>query len=256
MGHPGIGIVENSKGEIYYTDTERIWKVSADGKTKTIVVPNVHTHELSIDSNDNIYGEHLWYENEKWTHYVWKYSANGKLSKVTPNKEGFLANYSFNRDKYGNMFWLERGKTESIFIKKTIAGKIEVISTIPSRDVRWQFCTQNGDFYYIDDNDLKKIVNKKSIMVAKDLDGLTDENPSRKPNNNTFGIWDDENGHIYVAVSSKNEVKKVLSNGTVSIVYKSVAGWSPTGGLFDKNQNLWVLECDTKNTVRVIRKTL
>ena len=59
--HPGIGIVKDSKGNIYYTDLKNVLKYSSDGKI-VIVVPGVHTHELYIDGKDNLYGEHLWYE--------------------------------------------------------------------------------------------------------------------------------------------------------------------------------------------------
>jgi len=41
--HPGIGIVKDSRGNIYYTDLSRVWKIGADGK-KSAVVNNVHTH--------------------------------------------------------------------------------------------------------------------------------------------------------------------------------------------------------------------
>jgi len=43
--HPGIGIVKDSKGNIYYTDLSRVWKIAPDGK-RSAVVNKVHTHEL------------------------------------------------------------------------------------------------------------------------------------------------------------------------------------------------------------------
>jgi hypothetical protein len=43
--HPGIGIVKDSKGNIYYTDLAKVWKVTASGE-KSVVVDRVHTHEL------------------------------------------------------------------------------------------------------------------------------------------------------------------------------------------------------------------
>ena len=61
LSHPGVGIVMDSKGDVYFTDLKHVWKLAPDGK-KNIVVSNVHTHELWIDANDNLYGEHLWYE--------------------------------------------------------------------------------------------------------------------------------------------------------------------------------------------------
>ncbi|MEJ0031960.1 MAG: hypothetical protein WDO15_16965 [Bacteroidota bacterium] len=45
FGHPGIGIVEDSRSNIFYTDLSKVWKVTPDGR-KSIVVQDVHTHEL------------------------------------------------------------------------------------------------------------------------------------------------------------------------------------------------------------------
>ena len=60
FAHPGIGIVKDRKGNIYYTDLKQVWKIDKSG-TKTMVVNNVHSHELYMDAEDNLYGEHLWY---------------------------------------------------------------------------------------------------------------------------------------------------------------------------------------------------
>lgn len=61
--HPGIGIVKDSKGNIFYTDLKQVWKITPDA-IKTIAVKGVHTHELFIDEQDNLFGEHLWYNGE------------------------------------------------------------------------------------------------------------------------------------------------------------------------------------------------
>lgn len=254
--HPGTGIVRNSKGEIFYSDLARVWKVSPDGKSKKVIVPNVHTHELHIDKQDNLYGEHLWYEDEKtdkWWHFVWKYDTNGKFMKEIPNSDGFLSNYSFNRDSAGNMYWIERGKTESLFMRKTKNGVIEVIQTIKTTDVRWQFCRKDDTFYYVDDNDLYQIKDKKIILVAQDLDDVKGSNPSRKPNHSIYGIWDDSRGNLYVALLEKREIRRVSPDGKVSVIYKSSNTWSPTGGLVDEKGNLWVLENNATNQVRVVK---
>lgn len=54
QAHPGVGIVKDSKGNIFYTDLKQVWKIS--NGIKAVVLPNVHTHELYIDKNDNLYG--------------------------------------------------------------------------------------------------------------------------------------------------------------------------------------------------------
>jgi hypothetical protein len=46
--HPGIGIVMDSRGNVFYTDLSHVWKVEPGG-AKSIAVRGVHTHELYID---------------------------------------------------------------------------------------------------------------------------------------------------------------------------------------------------------------
>jgi hypothetical protein len=61
MAHPGVGIVQDSRGNVFLTDLKQVWKIAPDGQ-RSVAVPNVHTHELILDKDDNLYGEHLWYE--------------------------------------------------------------------------------------------------------------------------------------------------------------------------------------------------
>src|SRR6218665_356634 len=254
--HPGIGIATNSKGEVFYTDLARVWKVLPDGKTKTIVVPNVHTHELYIDKQDNLYGENLWYKGEatdKWGHFVWRYDAKGKFTKVIPNTEGFLSNYSFTRDAQENMYWIERGKKESILMKRGLVGKVSIAQTIKTVDVRWQYCQDDGTFYFVDDNDLFKIKDGKVSAVSLNVNDVRDYKASRKPNHSVYGMCTDNAQNVYVTIYENREIRKILPNGKVSIAYTSPMSWHPTGGLFDKEGNLWVLENNDSNQVRVIK---
>jgi sugar lactone lactonase YvrE len=84
--HPGWGIVVDRKGNVFYTDLKQVWRLDPDGK-KMVVVPNVHTHELYLDDDGTLYGEHLWYDGkkEKWGHYLWEFT-DGKV--VRPDAPG------------------------------------------------------------------------------------------------------------------------------------------------------------------------
>jgi len=89
-------------------------------------VADVHTHELCLDAKDNLYGEHLWYEGDatkKWGHRVWRLKPDGTVSDVIPAREGFLKDYSFVRDRAGNMYWADRGK-KTVIKKRSPDGKI------------------------------------------------------------------------------------------------------------------------------------
>src|SRR5262245_49664858 len=92
--HPGVGIVEDSRGNVYFTDLKQVWRIAPDGRM-SLAVPAVHTHELCLDGDDALYGEHLWGEGGLWRHRVWRLSRDGKLDDVVPQREGLLSDYSF-----------------------------------------------------------------------------------------------------------------------------------------------------------------
>jgi hypothetical protein len=54
--HPGVGIVRDRHGNVFYTDLMHVWRITPAGH-KSIVVRDVHTHELAVDSLGNLYGE-------------------------------------------------------------------------------------------------------------------------------------------------------------------------------------------------------
>ncbi len=81
--------------------------IAPDGR-RQIAVPNVHAHELYLDSRGNLYGDHTWYEGtrtKKWGHRVWKRAPDGTITDVIPASEGFLTDYGFTRDSSGTMYW-------------------------------------------------------------------------------------------------------------------------------------------------------
>lgn len=100
----------DSKGNIFYTDLKHIWKQTPGGQ-KTIVVENVHSHELYMDKHDNLFGEHYWHESEeRLFHYEWFLSSSGELKKVTDTIQAWVnpPTFSFVRDDNGNMYWYEK----------------------------------------------------------------------------------------------------------------------------------------------------
>ena len=254
--HPGIGIVKDRKGNIYYTDLKQIWKIDNNGK-KTMAVPNVHSHELYMDSADNLYGEHVWYNGERlntWGHYVWCLKNDGELVKIKEPSPGFLENYSFVRDQQGNMYWAERFKISRIK-KKTPAGNIVTLVEGKFKDIRWMHATLLGELYFVDLNDLYKVDKQgKLTLVAKSLEERNTIFEYTSLKHNIFGIWLDKNDNIFIAVKGGGVVKKITA-GTVFTFVHSYGGWSPTGGLFDDEGNLWLMETNLANDTRVRKIT-
>ena len=247
LAHPGIGIVQDSKKNIFYTDLTHVWKIDLAGK-KSIAVRNVHTHELYLDDHDNLFGEHLWYEGEKidkWGYYVWQLSASGELKKIIPNTEGFRDQFSFVRDGHGRMFWADRAQPCQHVGRKDAGGKVADLGDQCMTDIRWMTSDEEGNVFLTDLGDLKKIDESGHVKIlAKQL---------HKEPRASMGVWLDTKKNIYVAVYEDRSVKRVTPDGVVTVAAKTSFPGAPSGGMVDGEGNLWLLENTFINKVRVER---
>jgi hypothetical protein len=251
--HPGVGIVKDSKSNIYYTDLKQIWKISLDG-TKTAVVTGVHSHELYMDENDNLYGEHLWYNGESqntWGHYVWCLKNNGEMVKDINPTEGFLTNYSFVRDSSGNMYWVERFTTSRI-MKKTKTGEIVKLIEGKFGFIGWLYATKNGTLYFTENNKLHKLSAKGKLdTIAENIGSRSTDFTVMGHNYDSYGIWTDNADNVYLAMIDSKKVIRIDKSGKPETLLATNSMWTICSGLFDNNGNLWVLENSVSNDVRV-----
>lgn len=257
VAHPGVGIVMDSKGNVFYTDTEKVWRIDLSGR-KSVVIPNVHTHELYLDANDNLFGEHLWYEGsgDKWGHYIWRYSALGKLEKIKPDTEGFRNEYSFVRDHVGNMFWANRDKDCQQVIQIDSRMNKRKVSDDCFENIRWMYANKKGELLFMDFQDLVKINKQGNVnRVAGKIANKEWTRSNIDNQNAVFGVWDDAQGNMYAAVTRSRVVKKFDMSGKEQIAIQTSAPWAPTGGLVSPSGDLWILECSDTNAVRVERLT-
>ncbi len=252
QAHPGIGIVQDSRGNVFFTDLKQVWKITPDGN-KSVAVPNVHTHELCLDAEDNLYGEHLWGEGGEWRHRVWCLKRDGTLREVMPTRDGFLRDYSFVRDRAGNMYWADRGE-QTVIKKRSPDGKITTYATADFRAVQWMTTTSNGTLFLMDRGDLRRVAPEgKVTTVAAKLSARRPPPDQVSERNYHMGLWTDGEGNVYVAVAMERLVLRVLPDGQMKVVARSGGSWSPSSGMFDREGNLWLLEYDPSNAVRARR---
>ncbi len=254
QAHPGVGIVRDSHGNVYYTDLKQVWRIAPDGKT-SVVVRDVHTHELWLDAEDNLYGEQLWYQGDatkKWAHRVWRLKPDGSLGDVVPARDGLLAeDFSFVRDRAGNMYWAEHGEKPALK-RRAPDGTVRALVSEGLREVGWMTSTPDGVLYLMDQGDLRRVTKDGKLeTVVERLSGI-DPPPARLSERNYhMGLWLDPSGRICVAVGEESLVLAVDSQGKREIVARTPQGWRPSGGLYDKSGELWLLEYSSTNAVRV-----
>jgi streptogramin lyase len=247
--HPGVGIVADSRGNLFYTDLHQVWRIAPDGQ-KTVAVPGVHTHELYVDSADNLYGEHLWYNGERldtWGSRVWRRSPDGRVVDIVPAHPGFN-DYSFVRDRAGNAYFADRTHNNAIQIR-TPAGATRVLARGNFRDIRWMTVTPDGTVYFVDKVDLIRVTpDGRLVTVARNLSAGSGRHA-------VMGLWVDGQGNVYAADYSGSKVKRIDRHGRIEVVARSPFPWGPTGGTFDRSGNLWLLEGNIVNQARARKIT-
>lgn len=257
FAHPGVGIVVDANGNVYYTDLEQVWRISPGG-ARTIAVPNVHTHELWLDREGNLFGEHLWYEGDatkKWGYRVWRRSPSGAVTDVDGPREGFRTEYSFVRDGAGAMYSFERRDRTFLFRKRTADGVASTLAECHAcRDVRWMTAAPDGTLYFVDTTDLYEISPAGARRLrARELGRRTLTRPQAGDRHIVMGLWTDGARNVYAAVYGTGEVKRIAPDGRVNVVARSPLPWSPSGGTIAPNGDLWILEYSVTNAARARR---
>lgn len=249
IAHPGVSIVQDTRGNIFYTDLVHVWIITPAGQ-KRIAVPNVHTHELRVDRQDNLYGEDLEYEGEavnRWHHRIWKRSPDGRVTNVFAQRPGFRQDWGFVSDRPGNLYWLQQEATQSLIRRRTPAG---LVTTLFPRKrfglLNWLSLSNNGPTFYATARD-----ELYQIHASGKVDTLIRGRAHQ--NHSLMGMWSAHNGDIYVADYGGQAVKRFDADGKVSVVARTIAPWSPNGILIDTTGLLWLLEYSTTNQARIRR---
>lgn len=251
MAHPGIGIVVDSKDNIYYTDLFRVWKIK--NGVRTLLIPNVHTHELFIDDNDNLYGEGGYYDSEadRHFHYLWVYRPNGKIDTVIGMREDFIRiDFSLTRDKFGNEYYLKRflpphTDTNRIY-KRSPNGTETVLAEGDFKSVNWLSPKSDGGIIYVSENKILQVDKSGKISNLKDF----------PVNTSIWSAWEDTDKNIYASLFDKQEIVKIDLQGNLTSVYKSTGQWKPLHGVFDSKKRQWIMESNDKNEIRVIEASV
>ncbi len=103
-----------------------------------------------MGENDNLFGEHLWYDNDKpnpWSHYVWKLSSQGEFQKIIPDASGVLESYSFVRDHFGRMYWADRSSGCQKISRKNINNSTTTLGEACMNNIRFMKSTREGIIY-------------------------------------------------------------------------------------------------------------
>jgi hypothetical protein len=122
-------------------------------------------------------------------------------------------------------------------------------------DAEWMTVAPDGTLFLMDRGDLRsvapdgKVTTVAAKLSAKEIPpvvGVLEKNYH-------MGVWTDAIGQVYVAVARERLVLRLEPGGKPDVVARSQEPWSPSGGTFDHDGKLWLLEYDSRNAVRARR---
>lgn len=250
--HPGIGIVADSRGNVFYTDLRRVLMIDASGRV-SVAVPDVHTHELYIDPQDNLFGEHLWYEGDQtkqWGHRVWKRTPDGRVADVVPPTRGFRKTFEFVRDAAGIQYWVgdaggDAEQTRTTLFSRTPSGERRAIAR-GFVNARWIAADARGTIYVVDDRRIKRVTPDGRVAV------ISPRLASGFIADFIGGVTSDARGHVFVANHGAGTVDRIAPDGSLTAFERSGLQFGPTGVCL-RGDEVWVLESATIDRVRVRR---
>jgi streptogramin lyase len=237
--HPPVGIAIAPNGDVFYTDLANVWRITASGE-KTIVVPNVHAHDLSVDSSGSLVGEDTrWLGGDRYRHRIWRRDANGHVTDIVPWKDGSWREYGFARDAAGGMYWVKctPARVCTIFKRDRTGHTQNIVSEGRfSGPINWIAASPSGDVYVVDGPDLRRVNRRGKLETVARLSMRTDGR------HHLMGMSFDRTGNIYVAAHADRTVFRVSPAGQMRSVARSEAPWAPSGVAVSPGGDLWILE--------------
>lgn len=257
VAHPPVSVVQDSRGFVYYSDLQNVWKISPTG-TRTVAVMGVHTHQLYVDSRDRLYGEDA--TNDDATgqpyHRVWRLDPDGTLTDVIPIRAGYLWDYGdfgFVRDRMGVAYILQHSGGPAL-VRMGATGRVSRI-TLPRSEPGFALPTDDGRVVITAGRDLLRAdIRRQQASVWKaNLASVTPRVVEVADRHALLGLWLDRQGRIHVASFAGAAVIRLEPDGATSIVARSPEGWAPSGGMVGADESLWLLEMSLDGQVRVRR---
>ncbi len=257
--HPGVGIVMDRQGSVFYTDLVHVWRIAPDG-SRSVAVRDVHTHELFVDAAGNLFGEDSRYlGGTRYRHRIWRRAPDGRITDVVPWREGFRRDYGFVRDRAGAMYWVQCPEGACAIRRRAPGGRTTTLApgvrlTRNAAVVNWLAVAPDGTVYFPDGRDLRRLDARGRVAtVAAGLAPRTPVQPGVGELHALLGMWPDARGNVYVANFAGRSVARVTPEGRVATVARTPAPWSPSGVLVAPGGDLWLLEYSLTNQARVRR---
>ena len=237
--HPGSGIVVDSQGQVYFTDTGRgVWKIDAQGKLT--YMPASLFHWLAIDElgyfgkTPKTFGE--WFE------------------RITPENSRptlvMCSDFPLTVNADGNMYYADTRPNSARIVRRTPDGTESILAAGDMfRDITGITSGPDSSLYvmeasHAEANAIRRI--RLDGTVSRIAGSFppgkeADRPPPETPPGHCRGLAVDSQGVVYVAATGSRRVLKIMPGGAVSTILQATSPWAPTGVTLYRGE-VYVLE--------------
>jgi len=234
----------------------------------------VHTHELHIDTQGNVHGEHLWYRSsdESWHVYHWKLAPDGTVTTTVPDGQ-VARGMGLLRDRQGNSYAVEQNnnlRQRTVIVRRAPDGRVTELAggaygfadgtgtAARLGSIGGVALAPDSTLYFADGSRLRRLRPDGTVTTLADrIDRPTTilgHIPGGRANA-LFGITLDRDANIHVADFPNGRVLKFAPDGKSRVTAcESGFGWGPTG-VWVEGRDLYILEYQNPggDGVRVVR---
>ncbi|HKP47507.1 MAG TPA: hypothetical protein VJT50_12985 [Pyrinomonadaceae bacterium] len=261
--HPATGIVVDRTGNVYFSDLETIWKLDQLGHV-SIFRPGVrgrHIHELTIDSEGNIYGGDYSYQGQNAVSEIWKMTPSGISSSLLAPTTDPPRGMSIWLDHAGNMYLIEQNnhtRSRTILLRRSPDGQVTTMAggAFGHQDGKGTSAKfgsigglafgPDGSLYMTDGTSVRKVTTDGTVTtVANNLAARApDDKPTLfgGPEPIMTGLAVNSAGTIYVADAGNRRLLRIGNDGKPTVVLREVPPYFPNGVTTAADGTVYVLE--------------
>ena len=209
-----------------------------------------HVHELTIDSEDNVYGADLSYNpvSKGWPSAVWKMTPAGKITYLLETVENPPRGMSIWLDQAGNMYSVDQNnhtKTQTLLLKRTPAGVVTSLAGgayghADGKGTAAKFSSvggmtfgPDGNLYLTDGAAIRKVTMDGDVTtVGKGLDFRDGKDQPRFLSGlsaSLTGLSVAPDGTIYATDSANRRLLKITTGGNVETILRTEPPYFPNG---------------------------
>jgi hypothetical protein len=255
--HPAWGIVIDPKGRVVFSDVETntVWRIE-NGRPVPLL-RGKHSHEIYIDREGNLYGEHLEYRStgERWISSLWKLTPAGREVEILPATDTVDLPRGLGplRDRQGNTYAF-RGPfqrvDELVLYRRSPSGKAVAVAGGPpghadGRGSAARFTGAQGSAFgpdgnlYIADGASIRRITPDGLVATVGGDPLAGVSHGAHPR--LFGVAVGERGRVFVADFDHRSIREIAPDGRVRDRWQSGPLWAPAGVAAARG-SLYILE--------------